>query len=197
VEHVRHRTYLDETHKWYELRLGSERPHRDLPPETELAKAGPEQVRLLQQLPTIRTEVARERMEVGQDLWMVLDGERAAFACWILHGSMSFPAAPGGSAPLPPEVVCLEDSVTSEAYRGKSIAPAAWSSIADVLERDGVRSIITKIEETNIPSRKAISKAGFEEIATMHFRRLGPSSSTKVEAGEGATAAWLAAKLTH
>jgi RimJ/RimL family protein N-acetyltransferase len=96
---------------------------------------------------------------------------------------------------LPQEIVCLEDSVTVEDYRGKSIAPAAWSGIADTLERTGVRSIVTKIEESNLSSRKTVSKAGFEEIATMRFRRRGLSSSTTVEAGEGAAAAWLAEKL--
>jgi RimJ/RimL family protein N-acetyltransferase len=100
-----------------------------------------------------------------------------------------------GVLSLPQEIVCLDDSVTAEDYRGKSIAPAAWSGIADTLERTGVRSIVTKIEESNLPSRKAVSKVGFEEIATMCFRRRGLSSSTTVEAGEGAAAAWLAEKL--
>ena len=63
MENVCHRMYLDETHVWYELTLGDDRPHKDLPPETELIKAGREHVRLLEQLPTtVPGEVARERM---------------------------------------------------------------------------------------------------------------------------------------
>ena len=57
------------------------------------------------------------------------------------------------------------------------------SGIADGLERAIVLSIITKIEDSNVPSRRAVSKIGFEGIATMHYRRLGPSSSTAVKAG--------------
>lgn len=195
VKYARRRTYLDETHVWYELPLEVERPRRDLSPELTLIKAGPEHVHLLGQMPTVSEAAARERMDGGADLWIVLDGDRAVFACWIFHKSMPMLAAPDGILPLPPQTVCLENSVTAADYRGRSIAPAAWFGIADTLERAGVHSIITKIEESNIPSRKAVSKVGFEEIATMHFRLLGPSRKTTVTSGTGATASWLAEQL--
>ena len=92
--------------------------------------------------------------------------------------------------------MCLEDSVTSSAYRGRSVAPAAWSQIADSLEQAGVESIITKIDENNVPSRRAVEKVGFREIATMRYRRQGLSHRTTVTAGTtGETAESLAENL--
>jgi len=136
-------------------------------------------------------------MEGGADLWLVLDDRRPAFACWIFHGSMPVLAAPNGQLALPPEIVCLEDSVTSASYRGRRVAPAAWSQIANRLEQNAVRSIITKIEESNTASRRAIVKSGFHEIATMHFRRVGLQQHTTVQAGTGAAADLLAEQLPH
>ena len=40
--------------------------------------------------------------------------------------------------------VCLEDSVTAAAYRGRGLAPADWSAIATQLTNEGVAVILTK-----------------------------------------------------
>ena len=98
---------------------------------------------------------------------------------------------------LPPEIVCLENSVTSASYRGQGVAPAAWTNIADALELGEVKFIITKIEESNIASRRAITKSGFRESATMHFRLVGFRRRTSVQRGTGVTADWLAKTLQH
>lgn len=195
INYARQRAYLDETHVWYELTLGTARPRRELPSGFVLLRGTPEHLPLLEQLPTVLEAEARSRMEAGADLWLVLENQTAAFACWIFHSSTPVLAAPNGRLKLPPEIVCLEDSVTSAAYRGRSIAPAAWSRIADDLETTEIRSIITKIEESNIASRRAVSKVGFQEIATMHFRRVGPSRRTTVKAGSGMAADWLVEHL--
>ena len=189
------RAYLDETHVWYELSLETERPRKSLAPEFTLVRGTPDDIPLLDELPTVNERAARQRLKDGNDLWLVLEDRRPAFACWIFNDSMPVVAARGGQLRFPPEIVCLEDSVTSASYRGRGVAPAAWSEIADKLEQTGVRSIITKIEVSNVPSRRAVAKSGFREIATMHFRRIGPREHTTVEAENGAVADWLAKQL--
>jgi GNAT superfamily N-acetyltransferase len=136
-------------------------------------------------------------MESGADLWLVLDGQQLVFACWIFHGSMPMLAAPGARLMLPPEIVCLEDSLTSASYRGRGVAPAAWSEIADALEPTGVEYIITKIEESNTASRRAIVKSGFHESAIMHFQLIGFWRRNLVQAMNGATADLLVKQLQH
>jgi GNAT superfamily N-acetyltransferase len=77
-------------------------------------------------------------------------------------------------------MVCLEDSVTAPLARGRGVAPAAWSAIADELAGEGVRRMITKVRVDNLPSRKAVEKVGFEGVALMHFKRIGPLRRTSV-----------------
>jgi len=76
--------------------------------------------------------------------------------------------------------VCLEDSVTSSKYRGQGIAPITWSDIASILAREGAKRIITKIEERNVASRRAIVKAGYHEVVLMDYRYLTGWSRTRI-----------------
>lgn len=200
---ARQRVYVDETHVWYELPLGTDRPRVELSPELDLIRAGTDELPLLEQLPrskevpVVSPSGAEQRFEAGADLWMVLEGRQLAFACWIFHKSAPVGAAKSGRLVLSPEVVCLEDSVASPAFRGRRIAPAAWSEIADSLEQGAVKSIITKIAEDNAATRRAIVKCGYREIATMHFRRVGFREHTTVQERNGSTADWLAEQLSH
>ncbi len=124
---------------------------------------------------------ARERLRDANDLWLVLEHDRALFSCWIFRDGTPVIAAPGGQLPLPAGTVCLEDSVAAAAARGRGIAPAAWSAIADTLAEEGQEHMITKVAVDNAPSRRAVEKAGFDAVALMHFRRIGPRSRTRVE----------------
>ena len=148
------------------------------------------------EVPLVSPDGAMQRIQEGA-LWMVLEGRRLAFACWIFHDSAPVSAARDGRLVLAPEIVCLEDSVASPGFRGRRIAPAAWSGIADWLQQGGTRSIITKIEENNALTRRAIAKRGYREIATMHFRRVVLRQHSTVQRINGSTADWLAEKLTY
>lgn len=110
---------------------------------------------------------------VGGELWVVLDEGRPAFTCWIFPRVTPAIAARGGWLELPPDTVCLENSATSPQYRGRGVAPGAWAGIADALADRGVASMITKVTVDNVPSRKAVTKAGFDEIALMRLVRVG------------------------
>ncbi|MBV9455179.1 MAG: GNAT family N-acetyltransferase [Rubrobacter sp.] len=168
-----------------------------MPPGLTLVQGGDDDLPLLDELPTTPDEKeARKRLEAGADLWFVLDGRQPSFACWIFHESLPMLAAPDGQLVLPAGIVCLENSVTSAAYRGRGVAPAAWSNIVDTLEELGeAKVIITKIEESNIASRRAILKSGFQESATMYFRLVGFWRRTTVRRKSGVTADWLAKAL--
>jgi RimJ/RimL family protein N-acetyltransferase len=159
--------YYREEHIWYQLDLTGERPRREFVEGVRLVRAGASDAHRVEDVGQFEDE-ARRRLAAGNDLWLVLDDQdRSLFACWTFRSETPVLAAPGGRLSLPPGTACLEDSVTSPLARGKGIAPAAWTAIADTLVEEGFESMITKVTTDNAPSRKAVEKAGFREIAVM------------------------------
>jgi RimJ/RimL family protein N-acetyltransferase len=189
------RVVLNESHVWYELDPTSERPRRVLEDGLVLRRGEVADVAMLADLDTIHGEAARSRLEDGNDLWLVLDGDQPLFSCWIFRRRSPAVAAPQGELELARGMVCLEDSVTAPAARGRGVAPAAWSAIADDLADEGVRRMITKVEVDNVPSRKAVEKAGFEGVALMHFKRIGPLRRTSVQRLEARRGSYFAETL--
>jgi RimJ/RimL family protein N-acetyltransferase len=153
--------YLREEHLWYELRPADDRPRRTLEPPLAL---------------TVRQE------SPDAQIWHVVEDEREAFSCWIYRRRTPVLAAAGGWLELPESTVCLEDSVTAPEYRGRGIAPTAWSAIADELSREGVERMVTKVEVVNTPSRKAVEKAGFREVALQRLTRVGGRKQLQIDA---------------
>lgn len=186
---------FSESHVWYELSLTEPRPARTFESGVVLRRAGDGDLQLLDGLPTISPVEGAERIRAGNDLWLVLDGNQPLFSCWIFWRQTPVMAAPGGQLQLPERTVCLEDSVTAAAARGRGIAPAAWAAIADTLAEDGQQRMITKVAVENTPSRRAVEKAGFAAVAVMHFRRLGPLTRTSVALLDGERASFLVASL--
>jgi RimJ/RimL family protein N-acetyltransferase len=165
------------THIWYELVLAGERPHRQLAPEFELREAAPDELGLLSQLPhdaavaQVDANTARSRMEDGATLWLVTERDRLAFACWMFRRHTPVWAARGGLLELPHDVACLEDSLASPDFRGRGVAPATWSGVADRYQDRGVRALVTKVAEENEASRRAVEKAGFRAAARMRVEK--------------------------
>jgi GNAT superfamily N-acetyltransferase len=157
--------YIRERHLWYVLKLNAPVSRNTCPPGFDLVRAGSEDVGLLDALPTIGAHEARRRRAAGADLWFMREGACAAFACWIFRHRTPMLAARNGWLTLPPFTVCLEDSVTSPAYRGRGLASAAWLGIARDLQDEHLGAIITKVAEDNTASRRAVEKAGFEPVA--------------------------------
>ena len=178
------RVFLFEHHVWFALDVAAPRPRLELEAGLTLRRGGESDLDLLAQLPTISTDDARRRLAGRNALWLVLDGEQPLFACWIFRDETPVIAAPGGEMTLGDDTLCLEDSVTAAAARGRGVAPGAWTSIADGLAREGVRELITKVEVQNIASRRAVEKVGFRPVALMHFLRIGPWERTRVDALE-------------
>lgn len=176
---------LRERHSWYALDLRSERPSLELPPAIELVPADPGNAHLYEALPSVTRSLATKRLAGGVEGWLALEGGRPAFGCWLFRGRVPILAARGGFLELPPGFVCLEDSVTAPAFRGRGIAPAVWSLLADRVEAAGGEWLITKIEWDNTAVRRALEKVGFASIGEMGFVRVGPyrRRSVSVEPG--------------
>jgi GNAT superfamily N-acetyltransferase len=168
--------YLHEDPIWYRLGLAEPRPHHELPDGMRLRSGRPEDIAGLDDaLLRIRRDSARERFAVpGAQLWLVEADGLPRFACWLFHERTPVATAPGAWLELPAGVVCLEDSMASPAIRGRGVAPATWTLLADDLAAQGVESMITKVDASNAPSRRAVEKAGFREILKMTVRRIGP-----------------------
>jgi len=125
---------------------------------------------------------------------LVHDG-RAAFSAWIFHGSAPAIAARDGWFELPAGVACMEDSLTHPDYRGRGFAPAAGLGIFRAVRESGVVQVVTKIETSNGSSRRAAAKAGFREVATMRFKRVGPRRRTSLSDVRGDVGGQLASAL--
>jgi RimJ/RimL family protein N-acetyltransferase len=168
-EVVQRPVYNREEHVWYQLDLNADRPRREFVDGVRLLRAGDAEAHRVEDVGQFEDEAGR-RLAAGNDLWLAVDDEdRTLFACWTFRSETPVLAAPDGRLALPPGTACLEDSVTSPLARGKGIAPAAWTAIADILATEGFESMITKVTTENLPSRKAVEKAGFREIAVMRM----------------------------
>jgi RimJ/RimL family protein N-acetyltransferase len=188
------RVYLQEDHVWYRLDLTARNSNLKLPSGVEVRRASPEEVDRVAELGQDLAD-AHAHHEAGHELWLTHEGDAVLFACWIFRDSAPVMAAPGGILELAQDTVCLEDSFTSERSRGRGIAPASWSQIARRLAVGSVKTIITKVETDNVPSKRAVRKAGFRPIGVMHLTKLAGHKHTVLEpAGEG-PAADLAERL--
>jgi hypothetical protein len=195
AQRTREKVYLDHTQVWYELPLGTSRPQVSLPSGLTLIRGNENDLPLLSKLPSVHEWLARRRMEAGDDLWLVLDGREPVFACWTLRGSNPIRTWNNNRLVLPPNVVCLEDSVASASYRGRGlIAPTVWRQIADRLEQTGVETVITDVAEDNKVMRWTMARSGFREFATVRYQRKGFEQHTTM-VGDGVQANWLAGQL--
>jgi len=184
-----------EDHVWYVRDLASQRPHVPLAPGLELRRLGSAESEVLAQIPNVTASESRMRIEAGHDLWAVLEGQSVLFSCSIFRGQVPAIAAPEGWLPLPRDTVCLEDSMTAPAARRQEIASAAVSGVFDALAREGRRFLLTKVAVDNVPTRRAAEKMGFEALALMRFRRVGPFARTSLKEVEGARRAALRGQI--
>lgn len=179
VERVRPRVWLEEQHVWYQLDLAV-----GAAPDLgalELVTPRADELAAFDTLPTINAVQAAERVRQGGRPFLVLDHGQPLFACWIFTDRAPMLAARGGWLALPEQAACLEDSVAAPAARGRGIAPLTWRALADRLAHEDKRAMITKVATDNAPSRRAVAKAGFREIAVMRLWRCGILYRVEVE----------------
>jgi GNAT superfamily N-acetyltransferase len=179
---------------WHMLRLDDpDRVRRELPDGLRLRRGSREDLDYLG--PALAEDVSigmieRRFAHGAARLWIAESDEGPAFSCWIFTGYTPSAVAPGERLDLPPATVGLEDSFTAPDFRGRGVAPAAWTAIADVVAGEGARAIATPVAESNEASRRGVAKAGFEQVAVAHMRRRAFRTSVTVE-GEGEFADWL------
>jgi RimJ/RimL family protein N-acetyltransferase len=77
------------------------------------------------------------------------------------------------------------------------MAPAAWAAIAETLSREHVDAIVTKLDEVNLPCRRAIEKVGFRAIASMELSRIGGHARVALHAHEPSMAGFLTTQLAR
>lgn len=194
VDQLRSKVSVDESHVWYELDLIGLRAAQ-VRDGLGVRRGTLHDVHLLDGVPPVSRHEAVRRLEAGHDLWLVLEGADLAFYCWVLRGRAPNAMAPGGVLQFPEGVVNLEDSVTVAAFRGRGIAGTAWTVLAHELRAEGLRSLVTRVAVDNVPSRRAVSKADFREVAEAHLRRRGPLVERTVSPRPGHEDTWFRAAL--
>jgi L-amino acid N-acyltransferase YncA len=111
-----------------------------------------------------------------------MEAAQVVFASWLFRRQTPMLAAHGGWLELPANTVCLEDLVTMQAYRRRGIAAIALMDIAGILAKQGVTTMIAKVEKHNLASCHTMEKAGFRVIATMDMERIWLKLHVKVAA---------------
>jgi ribosomal protein S18 acetylase RimI-like enzyme len=104
----------------------------------------------------------------------LVEGEgKLLHASWVTK-SRAWTAEISGSISPPPGDAYVYESFTRADARGRGIYPFALSSMCADLGAEGARRVWVGVESDNVPSIRAISKAGFTEAFELHFsRRLG------------------------
>ena len=195
VRRVRKLAYLREEHVWFERDLGRPGPGLELPGGLQLVRAAAEQAEVVTNFGQ-DPDQARGRLAAGNDIWLVLEGERPLFLCFTFRTATPVIAAADGTLELPVGSACLEDAVTLPEARGRGIASAAWSKIGDELARAGVSTLVAKVETGNAASRRVAEKAGFTPVAVMRHERTGVRRRTAVRPLGGQLGDELAARLS-
>jgi GNAT superfamily N-acetyltransferase len=172
VDRVGPRQRVAAVYVWYAIDLErADRPQNPLPEGFVVREATIADVASMQQMTsahtvTITEEVMRERVLNGVKPWLAIsDDGRVAALSWVF--TRSLPLRGRYELVLPDDVAGFEDTVTSREMRGRGIAPALLTQLGDILPRDGVRAIITRIDVENAASHRAVQKLGFEECARM------------------------------
>jgi hypothetical protein len=192
---VRKLAYLREEHVWYERDLGARPPGCELPAGLRLVRTDESRLDAVAQLGQ-NPQQARARLEAGNDIWLVLDGDEPVFVSFTFRQCTPVIAASGGKLALPTGAAALEEAYTTPSARGRGIAPAAWTLIGDELARAGLQVLVTKIETENTASRRAAEKAGFRPVAVMQHQRTGARRRTAVLALGGGLGDELEARLS-
>jgi len=147
---------------WHRLVL-ADLVSQPLAQDVELRRANDGDIALYRQLaqPDVWRQSA-EWLHAGNDLWLVVSrGSQLAFSCWVFRRRMPMGESRTGWLTMPHGVVFLEHSVTSADFRGRGIAPGAWSAIGAELRDEGLQVLFTKVTEENVATQRSLAKVGF------------------------------------
>lgn len=122
---------------------------------------------------TIGTESAstfRRRLTDTTSCWLVVDGETLLHASWTTTAAAWTRELARYFVP-PPGDAYIYESFTAPQTRGRGLYPFALRSLAEVLGKEGVERLWVGVESANVPSQRAIAKAGFSPAFDVRFAR--------------------------
>lgn len=189
--------YLREAHVWYRLSIDSDLESIDLPPGIEVIRGSEADLLSFEDPLTSSHRLARRWIRDGAELWIAQDSGRSRFACWIFHGKMPGLSVRGGWLDLPAGTAGLENAMPLATLQQRTIAPAVWCAIARAMPGRHIETVVTKIEETNLPCRRAIEKVGFRAIASMQLSRIGGHARVALHLHERSSDGFLAEELAR
>jgi ribosomal protein S18 acetylase RimI-like enzyme len=139
-------------------------------------------IRYRRDIGTDSVSTFRSRLSQTTRCYLVEGDGKLLHASWATS-SRAWTAEISGFISPPADDVYVYESFTRPETRGRGIYPfALWGICAD-LGAEGVRLVWVGVEADNVPSIRAITKAGFEEAFEFGFsRRIG---KVRVEAPSG------------
>lgn len=139
----------------------------------------------------------RRRLDPATRCFVVEEHGRFLHSSWVATGKAWTREIRGYLTPPDGDAYVYESFTRSDA-RGRGIYPLALRSIRSELAAGSVGRLWVGVEDSNVPSRRAVAKAGFEEGFSLHYRRrfgflllAGPQGRL-----EGDGAAFLRARKT-
>ncbi|MFN2490093.1 MAG: N-acetyltransferase family protein [Actinomycetota bacterium] len=130
------------------------------------------------------------RLSPATGCFLVLDGGRIVHATWITRSAVWTRELRRYVAP-PPGDAYVYESFTHADARGRGLYPCALRALCAQLATQEVRTVWVAVESDNLPSLRAVTKAGFEEAAQIPYRRtlgrvlVNPSERPPGDAGDG------------
>ena len=112
----------------------------------------------------------RRRLTARTDCYLVMEDDRLLHASWTTTRSAwtselrSYICPPAGDA-------YVYESYTRPETRGRGIYPFALRNMCADLARRGIGRVWVGVETDNVPSARAITKAGFEAAIDLPFKR--------------------------
>jgi RimJ/RimL family protein N-acetyltransferase len=112
----------------------------------------------------------QRRLTVGTRCFLVTDGGKLLHASWVAT-DRSWAREIRAYLVPPPGSEYVYESFTRADARGRGIYPFALKNIVSIAAKDGLEKVWIAVEADNEPSKKAISKAGFELAFEVSYRR--------------------------
>ena len=121
----------------------------------------------------IGTDTARSfRARLAPDVmcFVVEEGDRFLHSSWVTSSAAWTREIRAYLCPPQGDVYVYESFTRADA-RGRGIYPFALAGILKEMSARGIGKVWVGVESGNVPSRKAIAKAAFEEAFTIRFGR--------------------------
>lgn len=102
--------------------------------------------------------------------FVVEEGGRILHSSWVTTGNAWTREIRGYLSPPDGDAYVFESFTRADA-RGRGLYPYALEHLLAVLAREQIGRVWVGVEDSNIPSRRAIAKAGLEEGFSLTYRR--------------------------